>query len=113
MGERLERIKASLAATTPGFWNEYILAPESDEEERSIVITDDGETEICGVCPNRKDAEFIANAKADIEWLIKQYEILLQWLPVELAEYEDDLVQHMPICDRVTVGRERIKAYEG
>lgn len=43
----------------------------------------------------------------------RQNEILREWLPVELAEYEDDLVQHMPICDRVTLGHERIKAYEG
>lgn len=43
----------------------------------------------------------------------RQNKILRDWLPVELAEYEDDLVRHMPICDRVTLGHQRINAYEG
>lgn len=43
-------------------WTTWQLAPESDEQERLIVTTEDGETEITGIIPDEADARLIAAA---------------------------------------------------
>jgi hypothetical protein len=50
------------AVHTPGPWATYRLARDSDLKERLIVVTRDGETEICGVIHNEADACLIAAA---------------------------------------------------
>jgi hypothetical protein len=47
---------------TKGPWAVWTLAPDSDPDERHIVTTQDGETEICGICNNPDDADLIATA---------------------------------------------------
>jgi hypothetical protein len=49
-------------ALTPGPWMLYRLAPDSDPQERLIVVTADGETEICGVIHKGADARLIQQA---------------------------------------------------
>jgi hypothetical protein len=49
-------IRAAITAaaprrTTPGTWAIYRLSPDRDAQERLIVVTADGETEICGIIP--------------------------------------------------------------
>jgi len=36
------------------------LAPDSDPEERFIIVTDDGDTEVTGIINEREDAEAFA-----------------------------------------------------
>ena len=62
---------------TPGPWKVWQLAPDSDPQERHIVVTgEDCGTEVCGIVDNVIDAELIAAApemlealKAFHEWL--------------------------------------------
>ncbi len=45
---------------TPGPWTTWRLSPDSDQQQRLIVVTADGETEICCVVANEADAHLIA-----------------------------------------------------
>lgn len=47
---------------TPGPWNTWRLAPESDIAQRFIVVANDGEDEICGLVGHEPDASLIAAA---------------------------------------------------
>ena len=85
MESRLLEIKERIRATTPGSWK----VREMDEDgfdDTPGVETDDGtyiaQTSYDGLsCTCRPtmyaDAEFIAHAKADVEWLIQQLEVVL------------------------------------
>jgi hypothetical protein len=56
------------ATHTPGPWSIYRLAPDSDVRERLIVVTEDGETEICGAVENEADAHLIAAASSELRY---------------------------------------------
>lgn len=47
---------------TPGPWEVYRLAPDSDPKQRHIVTANHGETEVCGIINNEADAPLIAAA---------------------------------------------------
>lgn len=49
---------------TPGTWKKWRLAPDSDPEQRLIIVTEDGETEVCGIVYNEDDADLLAAAPA-------------------------------------------------
>lgn len=60
---------------TQGTWVEWKLAPDSDSEQRSIITTEDGETEITGIVYNPADISLIAAAPELLEGMIEVYEI--------------------------------------
>lgn len=65
---------------TPGDWQAWQLAPDSDPQERSIVVAGpDGETEICGIVNNPADVPLIACAKLMYETLI-QAELQIEYM---------------------------------
>lgn len=64
---------------TPGDWIKWRLSPDSDPQERVIVTTADGETEICGIVENEADADLIIAAPNLYTFLQKIY-----------LDYEDD-----------------------
>lgn len=49
--------------STPGPWSVWQLSPDSDKEERLIITTTDGETEICSFVHNPADAPVLAAAQ--------------------------------------------------
>jgi hypothetical protein len=53
---------ATPSAHTAGPWATLALAPDSDPQERVIVVTADGNTEICGIVAKQADACLIAAA---------------------------------------------------
>jgi hypothetical protein len=54
---------------TPAPWATYRLSPDSDPQERLIIVTGNGQTEICGVIDNEADAHLIAAAPKMLEAL--------------------------------------------
>ena len=62
-------IKTMARPITAGEWITWKLSPDSDKEERFIVTTADGETEICGIVYNETDAAAIAAVPKLIETL--------------------------------------------
>ena|ERR1043165_1718370 len=59
---------------TPGNWIVWQLAPDSDPQERHIVTTEDGETEVCGLIENDHDAKFLAASPQLAAMLQQVYE---------------------------------------
>lgn len=70
MTTRLDEIKARLAAATAGPWT--IFGSELYEDEFAVMHSEGRNCVADGVL--RRDAEFIAHARADIEWLIGELE---------------------------------------
>lgn len=54
---------------TPGPWITWKLAKDSDPQERLIVVTADGETEICGIVDKEADAYLLAASPAMLDML--------------------------------------------
>lgn len=52
---------------TPGPWEVWQLAEDSDPEGRRIITADEGETEVCGIVPHEADAILIAAAPELLE----------------------------------------------
>jgi hypothetical protein len=50
------------AIPTQGPWKVFQLAPDSDPAERFIIVSADGETEVCGPVDNAADAPVLAAA---------------------------------------------------
>jgi hypothetical protein len=81
--DRLEKIKARLAAVTPGEWKRGLYIFDGTASlifcDHKVVASTDPQPH-----PSARDmfdrehdytnTEFIAHAKSDIEWLIKQME---------------------------------------
>jgi hypothetical protein len=68
---------------TPGPWNVWRLAPDSDPDQRQIVVAGVGcETEICGIIYNDADAALLAAAPE----LLEALKNLLSLLGDETAE---------------------------
>jgi hypothetical protein len=74
------------AQHTPGPWETYQLAPDSDPQERFIVVTEDRETEICGVIHFEADARLIAAAPDLLAALEYAYEVLAKVYDGEQVE---------------------------
>ena len=84
---RLEEIKARLAAATPGNWvydserdtHDSCIYVEGSTEEHGYIGPDNGG--IIGssewIWVEDADGEFMAHAKADIEWMISEIERLI------------------------------------
>lgn len=54
---------------TLGPWRTWRLAPDSDEQQRHIIVSNNGETEITGIIYNDEDAQLIAAAPDLLEAL--------------------------------------------
>ena len=70
---------AGVSDYTPGPWTVWQLAPDSDPQERHIIVA--GEyygTEICGIVENVADAELMAAAPEMLEALKVTRDWLLQ-----------------------------------
>jgi hypothetical protein len=99
---RLEAIKARLALATAGPWT-FINRPDSIpctnriESESGFVCKGAADISCCSI--SQADGDFIASAKSDIDYLIKEYETLLvkydevvknHTLVINLRELPDD-----------------------
>lgn len=69
---------------TPGIIT-WRLAPESDPDERMILTTADGESEITGIIYREDDAEFFASARTDVPALART--ALALWIAVKGAPH--------------------------
>lgn len=83
--ERLRKIKERLRATTPGAWMVREIDEDSFDDTPGVRTVDglyvaqtsyDGLSRTCRPTMYA-DAEFIAHAKEDIEWLLERLEVFL------------------------------------
>lgn len=93
MTDRLSEIRARLEKATPGPWywkddrdSSYL------SDEKGMTILDDGSA--CGeynqtIDPKGPDADFIANARTDLEWAVQEIERLNKVIAKELTENDE------------------------
>lgn len=83
--DRLDEIRKRLLATTPGAWGRISNGEDWDDDEGDdwVVCTEDGQyiaqTSYDGLSPTTRetckaDAVFIAHAKEDIDYLLRELE---------------------------------------
>lgn len=82
-GDRVAAIRERLEAATPGDW--HVDAPPGFEQGHDDICVLSGDIYICQTSYDglsntkkhnvREDAEFIAHAKSDVQYLLEQLEI--------------------------------------
>lgn len=78
---------------TPLPWIVWRLAPDSDQEQRHIITTADGEEEISSIIHREADAHHIVRC-------VNSHDRLLEALQGLLADI-DDLASEFEICDEI------------
>lgn len=107
MENRLKVIKERLSNTTYGHWKVYL------SNEGTLIGTEYNHPQLLQPAPvitmstameepkkriyiDDEDAEFIANSKADIEWLIKEFELMKK----SLEEIAFDVKKEKEDCEK-------------
>ena len=88
MPDRLQEIRARLDAATPGPW---VVKPPGEGKSSSGIRR--GALDIAWSVTAREDADLIANAPADIAWLLAEVERL------QRANDEPSLASNDHLCD--------------
>jgi len=92
------------ASFTPGPWDIWRLAPDSDHRQRNIITTQDGEEEICGIVECDANARLIAAAPElyqTIQFACDEIDGILQDQITLLDDMtEDQLNEMLPVLRR-------------